>query len=184
MFVPANTAFDDACINDRNSALGAYFQTHFKSRIPEVQALIRDELQAAHPPDGTSLGTYPPGTTVYLDCPLKTAHRIIVAAVTEKIHGAGIRADTLSLIASLKGIMRLASDKRIAELWMPVLGTGHGGLDFSVALTMIVVQLRNGILQEGFHSIHRAVVTIYDPEGERTDQIERLAKAFPAMVRT
>jgi hypothetical protein len=80
--------------------------------------------------------------------------------------------------------MRVASDKRIAEIWMPVMGTGHGNLDFAVALAMIVVQLTNGILREGYHSIHRAVVMIYDPEGRRTEQIERLAKAFPAMVRT
>ncbi len=182
--LPANTTFDDECIKDLNSALGAYFQTHFKSHIAEVQKLIQEDLGAAHPTTGTSSGAYPPGTTVYLDRPLKAGHRIIIAAVTEKIHGAGIRADTLSLIASLKGVMRLASDKRIAELWMPVLGTGHGGLDFSVALAMIVVQLSNGILREGYHCIHRAVVTIYDPNGNRTEQIERLAKAFPAMVRT
>jgi O-acetyl-ADP-ribose deacetylase (regulator of RNase III) len=182
--LPANTAFDDACINDLNSALGAYFQTHFKSQIAEVQALIQDYLAAAYPVNGAKPAVYPPGTTVYLDCPLKTGRRIIIAAVTEKIPGAGIRADTLSLVASLKGIMRLASDKRIADLWMPVMGTGHGGLDFSVALAMIVVQLTNGILKEGYHCIHRAVVTIYDPDGRRAEQIERLAKAFPAMVRT
>jgi O-acetyl-ADP-ribose deacetylase (regulator of RNase III) len=181
--LPANTTFDDECINDLNSALGAYFQTHFKSRIPEVQTLIRDQLRTISPTTGTA-GTYSPGTVVYLDHPLKTGHRIVVAAVTEKIPGAGMRADTLSLIAALKGVMRVASDKRIAEIWMPVMGTGHGNLDFAVALAMIVVQLTNGILREGYHSIHRAVVMIYDPEGRRTEQIERLAKAFPAMVRT
>jgi len=180
--LPANTMFDDECVDDLNSALGAYFQTHFKSHITEVQTLIREQLLATHPTAGSTPRTYPPGTTVYLDRPLNTAHRIIVVAVTEKIRGAGIRADTLSLIASLKGIMRLASDKRIADLWIPVLGTGHGGLDFSVALAMIVVQLSNGILREGYHSIHRAVVTIYDPDGRRTDQIERLARAFPFMM--
>lgn len=182
--LPANMNFDDECINDLNSALGAYCQTHFKSHIPEVQALIRKNLDTLDTIAGTSSGAYPPGTAVYLDRPLNTAHRVIIAAVTEKIPAAGIRADTLSLIASLKGIMRLASDKRIDELWMPVLGTGHGGLDFSVALAMIVVQLSNGILREGYHCIHRAVVTIFDPDGNRKEQIERLAKAFPAMMRT
>ena len=176
--LPANTHFDDDCIGDLNSALGAYFQTHFKSRTADLRKLIRDTLSVAQP----KATVFQPGTTVYLDRPLKTKHRIIVAAVTEKIPGSGIRADTISLIAALKGVMRFASDKRISELWMPVLGTGHGGLDFSVALAMIVVQLSNGMLREGCHSIHRAVVTIYDPEGKRTEQIERLARAFPAML--
>jgi O-acetyl-ADP-ribose deacetylase (regulator of RNase III) len=182
--LPANTTFDDECINDLNSALGAYFQTHLKAHIPGVLGLIHDALDRTHTTIGTGPAAYPPGTAVYLDRPLKTPYGVIIAAVTEKIPGAGIQADTLSLVASLKGIMRLASDKRIAELWMPVLGTGHGGLDFSVALAMIVVQLSNGILREGYHCIHRAVVMVYDPEGRRGEQIERLAKAFPAMVRT
>ena len=178
--LPANTSFDDACIHDRNSALGAYFQTHFGSHINEVQALIRDQLGGRQP----DTGDHPPGTTVYIDRPLKTKHRILIVGVTEKMTGAGMRADTLSLIAAIKGVMRLASDKRIAELWMPVMGTGHGGLDFSVAMTMILLQLSNGILREGYHSIHRVIVTVHDPDGRRAEHVERLAKAFPLLART
>jgi len=180
--LPSNTMFDDDCICDLNSALGAYFQTHFKSRIAEIPKLIGQRLLADFPGISPKTGLYPAGTTIFLDRPLHMAHRIIVVAVTEKIRGAGIRADTISLLASLKGIMRLAVDKRISELWMPVLGTGHGGLDFAVALSMIVAQLSNGILKEGYHSIRRVAIMIYDPDGRRAEHIERLAKAFPALV--
>lgn len=180
--LPANTMFDDDCVSDPNSALGAYFQTHFKSRISEVQVLIRDQLHAIDPNPSTR--NYPLGTTVYLDQPIGSGQRIAVTAVTEKVPGYGMRADTLSLVAALKGVMRLASERRLSEVWMPVMGTGHGNLEFSVALAMIVMQLANGILREGYHAIHRAVVVVYDPDGRRSEQIERLAKAFPAMVRT
>jgi O-acetyl-ADP-ribose deacetylase (regulator of RNase III) len=177
--LPANTCFDDACIHDMNSALGAYFQTHFPSRIDEVLPLIREQLKADYGVGGVLPDRLPLGTAVYIDHPLKTKHRIIVVGITEKIDRAPIRADTLSLIASLKSVMRLAADKRMAELWMPVMGTGHGGLDFAVAMTMILVQLSNGILREGYHSIQRVVVMVYDPDGRRAEQVERLAKAFP-----
>jgi O-acetyl-ADP-ribose deacetylase (regulator of RNase III) len=181
--LPANVSFDDACISDTRSALGAYFQTHFKSRIPEVRALIREQLGTDHIKTGGSPCTYPPGTTVYLDRPLKTRHRIMIVGVTEEIAGTGIQADTLSLIASLKSVMRLASSRRIAELWMPVMGTGHGGLDFSVAMTMTLVQLSNGILREGYHSIQRVTVIVYDPDGRRAAQVQRVAEAFPLLAR-
>lgn len=181
--LPANTSFDDACIRDAKSALGAYFLTHFAAHISEVQSLVTTELtHTASAASGSD--TYPPGTVVYLDRPLGSKHRIIIAAVTEKIAGAGIRADTLSLIAALKGVMRVAVDRRVTDLWMPVMGTGHGGLAFSVALTMIVVQLSNGILREGYHSIQRVVVTVHDPDGRRAEEVERVAKAFPLLVRT
>jgi hypothetical protein len=38
--LPANEFFDDACIHDSRSALGAYMQHHFSGRIPEIQALV------------------------------------------------------------------------------------------------------------------------------------------------
>jgi O-acetyl-ADP-ribose deacetylase (regulator of RNase III) len=181
--LPANRSFDDACVRDGKSALGAYFQTHFPKHIAEVQSLVSAQL-GTQDPDSLSEGGYPPGTVVYLDRPLGTPNRVILAAVTEKVAGAGIQADTLSLIASLKSVMRLAVDRRLTKLWMPIMGTGHGGLDFSVALTMIIVQLSNCILREGYHSIQRFVLTVHDPDGRRAEQVERVVKAFPLLVRT
>ena len=102
--------------------------------------------------------------------------------VTDKLDGAGIQADTLSLIISLKNVLRFAADRRLAELWMPVMGTGHGGLNFSVALSMILLQLYHGLLHEGFHSIKRVVVVVHDPEKKRALQIEKLAKVYPFLA--
>lgn len=181
--LPANTAFDDACIYDDKSALGAFFQAHFHSRVEHVKALIWAELKKTGIRTERGSKNYPAGTVVCLDCPLETKHRIIIGGVSEKLKGAGIRADTLSLITTLKNVLRLAADRRLTELWMPVIGTGHGGLDFSVALSMILLQLDHGFLHEGFHSVERVVVLVHDPENKRASQIERLAKAYPFLTR-
>ena len=76
--LPANTSFDAACIHDMNSALGAYFQTHFASRIDEVLPLIREQLRVDYAGVDPLPDRLPPGTTVFMDRPLKTKHRIIV----------------------------------------------------------------------------------------------------------
>ena len=181
--LPANTAFDDACIYDDRSALGAFLQAHFGTRIDQVKALIKAELEKTAVGIGECPKKYPAGTVIYLDGPLDTKHRIIITGVTVKLEGAGIQADTLSLIASLKNVLRLAADKRLTEIWMPVMGTGHGGLDFSVALSMILLQLDHGLLHEGFHSIERVVIVVHDPDGKRASQIEKLAQAYPFLTR-
>jgi hypothetical protein len=38
--LPANTAFTDDCITDKNSALGAYVLDHFPAQIPEMTEAI------------------------------------------------------------------------------------------------------------------------------------------------
>lgn len=43
--LPANEYFDDECVRDERSALVAFVQKHFATRITELQVLIRDELQ-------------------------------------------------------------------------------------------------------------------------------------------
>lgn len=43
--LPANTSFDDECIRDKRSALGAVFQKHFPNSIEQVQQLIKEKLQ-------------------------------------------------------------------------------------------------------------------------------------------
>jgi O-acetyl-ADP-ribose deacetylase (regulator of RNase III) len=182
--LPANTCFDDECIHDTNSALGAYFQTHFSDNISEIQSLLQEQLTTKNrvTKDGYA-ECYPPGTVVYLERPLNSERQMMIVAVTEKTVGAGMEADTFSLIAAVKGMMRCAVEHRITELWAPVMGTGHGGLDFSCALSMIVIQISNGVLHEGFHSVRKCVITIFDPDGRRAEAVESVTQAFPLLVR-
>jgi O-acetyl-ADP-ribose deacetylase (regulator of RNase III) len=182
--LPSITMFDPKCLYHDRSALGAYFQKHFRSKIKNIEALIQAELKAGKGGAGRAVEEFPAGTVVYLDCPLKTKHRIIICGSSKQLEGAGIKADTLSLVASLRNVLRLAAHQRLAELWMPVMGTGLGGMDFSVALSMMLLQLDHGLLHEDFHSIQRVVIVVHDPEGKRESQIEKLAKAYPLLSRT
>ena len=43
--LPANEFFDDDCIHDSRSALGAFMQHHFKENIPDIQALVKEALR-------------------------------------------------------------------------------------------------------------------------------------------
>ncbi len=132
--LPANTTFDETCISDERSALGSFFLHHFPGAIPEMQSRIRDMAAEAC---GIPLAEFveaPPGMTLILRNPMGTDYTVMLTAVTVVDPEKGIIADTTSLLSGVKEIFSLASHERLSKLAMPVMGTGHGGLDLKAAL--------------------------------------------------
>jgi len=180
--LPANTKFDDECIRDGQSSLGAFFQAHFPNGIDDIQKMIQEEASRT----GAFLehsGDYAPGTTVFLDKPLGSGHRILVTAVTRIAPDGRISADTLSLMASIKEVLQVAAANRLTELRMPVLGTGHGGLDFSTALPLMLFQMAHCMTHEGAHQVRRVTVVVYDPGSAKTEEIGRTVQAIGGILR-
>lgn len=181
--LPANTSFDDQCIHDDRSALGSFFLKHFPSGINEIQRMIRDAALRTCGETEESFRSAPSGTTIFLDKPLGSAFRIMVTAVTTEDPQQGVTADTLSLISSVKQVFRLASQNRISSVTMPVMGTGHGGLDFKAALSLLLVQCMYSMQYEGYHHVREAIIVVYDPDRKNKDLIARVVQSFGIMTR-
>ena len=175
---PSNTLFDDECIQDSRSALGAFFQKHFPTGIDKIQTLITKRVSELPSDSRNTSAELLPGTTVFLDKPLGSQYRVLVTAVTRFSPEAGIRADTLSLIASIKAVFKISAIHRLSELYMPVLGTGHGGLGFSAALSLMLVQIVHSITHEGGHNIKRVVIVVYDPDNSRHEDVKKVIDAI------
>jgi hypothetical protein len=144
--LPANEFFDDDCINDPRSALGAYMQHHFAGRIPEIQALVAAELrrfptERVEKEPGVYATSYGVATCVYLDRPLNSAARVAMVAVTTKRAGEGLRANAKSVYDSLFAIHRVMVDHRLTSLYLPTLGSGHGGLTGEFSLFCMLMSL-------------------------------------------
>ena len=72
--LPANTCFDDECIYDPRSALGAYFQRYFPHNIDRIQSLIQENVKKLKEKGiAQSNGEFTPGTTIFLAKPLDSA---------------------------------------------------------------------------------------------------------------
>lgn len=180
--LPANTAFDDECISDKRSALGAFATRHFSKTAAEIHALIRAELARALGKDAADLPdqcTF--GQTVFLDRPFGTHHRLIIVAVTRVSTEDGIRADTDSVLAAVRGSFREAATRRLSRLFMPVLGSGHGGLTLSMALSLILIQAMSCMLLEGYHHVKHLTVVVHDPEGTHWGDVKRTVQAVAAI---
>lgn len=142
--LPANEFFDDECINDSGSALGSYMQHHFKDNIPKIQALVnkilRDEpYEEVEKEPGTMVRSYHVGKCIYLDRPLSSHHRIAMVAVTTKRANEGLQSDARYVLEAIASIQREMANHRLTHLYVPILGSGHGGLKPEMSLVCMLI---------------------------------------------
>ena len=96
--LPANEFFDDACIVDRRSALGAFVTHHFPDEIDAFKQIVAAERRSLRPilverETGQLQESYGVGTSIYLPLPLDSDLQIILTAATRKRAGEGIKAE-------------------------------------------------------------------------------------------
>jgi O-acetyl-ADP-ribose deacetylase (regulator of RNase III) len=130
--LPANEYFNDRCINDPRSALGAFVQTKFPGKTREFESLVhfalREKPSRTDLVGGKTLEAYGLGTTVFMDRPLNETHRILLAAATTERQGEGLRGDVTALFTIVREANRVAKENRLSEVVLPMIGAGHGSI--------------------------------------------------------
>ncbi len=140
--LPANSTFIDDCITDPNSALGAFFLKHHGNKVSKVQEDIKQQLEKAGYQQSEN-GNYPLGTTIILPAEYDIPAKTIITASTIRKGISGIRAEPSSICECIRQVFTITSDKKITKLYMPVLGSGHGGLDISDVLIFLVQSIKH-----------------------------------------
>jgi hypothetical protein len=163
--LPANEYFDDECIRDGNSSLGAFVQHAFGSRLDEFLREVRAQLvglpsQRVPRAERRIDDSYGIGQTVFVNG-LSPSHKVIVVSATTERVGIGLRAEPHFLYASIQGIMETMNAYRLTSLSMPVFGSGHGGMPLSVALLFNVLALRSTLLDDVGRHIRRVQVVVF-----------------------
>jgi hypothetical protein len=141
--LPANEFLDDECISDVRSALGSFVKHHFADRIEELKKLIarlRAELPAAvvERESGRFQESVGVGTSLFIREPLGGSMNLILTAATRKRAGEGIKAEPSYVLSCLNSISRIMNDEKLTDVYMPLLGAGHGDLSNEVALFCLV----------------------------------------------
>lgn len=142
--LPANEFFDDDCIHDSRSALGAFMQHHFKESIPAIQTLVKTSLahkktiEVCKKP-GEIADSYGIGTCIFLNCPVDSQLRIAMVSVTTQRSDVGLHADAAYLFEAAASLQRVMANHRLTRLLLPVLGSGHGGLSPEVSLICMLI---------------------------------------------
>lgn len=146
--LPANEFFDDACIFDHRSALGAFVGTHFGDRIDAFKRTVSEKVRVLRQAlvereVGEFQESYGVGTSLLIKVPGVPEKRVILSAVTRKRAGEGIKAEPTYVFASVQAISRIMNDERLTDLYVPLLGSGHGDMDHDLALLCLALALAN-----------------------------------------
>jgi len=167
--LPANEYFDDECVTDVNSSLGAYVQHHFKDSLEEFLAAIEGELsdlpsQRVPRAERRIDDSYGIGRAIYLHG-LAPEHRIILVSATTERTAVGLRAEPHFLYAAMQGIIETMNAQRIYSLVMPVLGSGHGGMPLIVALLFNLLAVRSCLANESGLQMKQLRIVIFNGAG-------------------
>jgi hypothetical protein len=156
--LPANTSFDDDCINDKRSALGSFFITHFVDQLKEIKETIiitaKQECRQIREMEFES------GSTILLPASFNKFTTVAVSAVTTRHSKDGIYADLCAIALTIKNIFEITADKKIDLLILPVLGSGHGGLEIDTSLNFMLFNIKYYI--HYYHHIKNVKIIIYD----------------------
>jgi Thoeris protein ThsA, Macro domain len=174
--LPTNEFFDQDCMTDPSGALGAYMLHHFKHAIPEMKALIASALQnqpttEVEKEPGVLVKSYGVGKCVYLDRPLSSAHRIAIVAVTTKRANEGLQADARYLFDAIASLYREMANRRLNKLYIPVMGSGHGGLKGPVSLVCMLIAFTELQRRQSGHHLKNANIVVFRRDDNSTPSV-------------
>lgn len=169
--LPANTTFIDDCITDAKSALGAFFLKHYPNKISKVAEDIKKQLENIGYQKNEN-GLYPPGTTIILPTEYDTPAKTIITASTVRKETSGIRAEPSTVCECIRQIFMVTADKKISELYMPILGSGHGGLKINEGLLFLVVAIKH--YSKYYHHLKSIDIIVIENDVPKLKNIFRL----------
>jgi hypothetical protein len=144
--LPCNEYFDDRCVDDARSSLGAYVNRIFQGQVPEFVNLMKNESGQKLGPGreqqkttdirAQSLGA---GRCVLIIRPLGRAIAIALVSTTTQRAGEGLATRISYLFDGMRELVKCLADARLSEVVMPVLGAGKGGIDPPLAFVGLVL---------------------------------------------
>jgi len=171
--LPADEFFDDDCILDTRSALGAYMASAFPRAIGDIQKSIAQKLENApselvereHDERARSYGV---AKCVCLKNALSSGRNVMFVSVTTKRAGIGLRSEARYLFAAMRAVCQAMNDGRFTDLSLPLMGAGHGGLEPELALLYLLLSTKAVIDDRSGGSHLRSVTIVVFRKDEHT----------------
>lgn len=136
MVLPVNTTFVDDCRTDSKSAMGSIVLKYYPEKLVQFQKDIEDTLKAE------GIKEPQPAETILMPDFYTKPCSLILTATTIKKSRDGIRSSPEIVSHCIQNIFEITADKKIKKLYIPVLGSGHGGLDVFDSLVMMLISIK------------------------------------------
>jgi hypothetical protein len=169
--LPSNTTFVDDCATDKRSSLGAFFTEHFPAEIANLPTLFMQVLDSAGI-NPTTNGQFAPGTTVILPAQFEKPAKIVITASTSRMPGTGIMSNPYIICRCVEEILRVTADHRVDTLYLPILGSGHGGVDRGLALLFLLLALLH--FSKLYHHVRKIHIIVHPKDVDGLNQSKEL----------
>lgn len=162
VILPANDKFDDECIEDIGSVLGSFVRSLYPNGNENFKSDIRKELQKKNPE------SFVVGDWISIDAKSSISEfKIGIVAVTNKIDD-DIIASSENVMLAFKGISRIMIKERIQKVYLPLMGSGHGGLSPELSLLCLLISAIEQIRRNAGNILRDVNIVIYKRDnGER-----------------
>lgn len=173
IILPANTTFVDECATDKRTAMGAFFLDRFPEKIATLPALFSSILSAQGlRPDGS--GQFPTGTTIVLPDDFAKPAKVVVTAATIRMAGAGMTSTPNIICNCVESILKSTADQRVDTIFLPILGSGHGGVDRGMALLFLILAILH--FARTHHHIRLVHVIVHPKDVDSLNQSKELSQ--------
>ena len=161
--LPTNTAFVDDCAADSRTAIGAFFMSRFPSGIASLPALLLDLLaeQGQHPDANNQFAA---GTTVVLPDEFARPAKVVITASTIRGPGVGITSSPQVICSCVECILRETADHCLDTIYLPLLGSGHGGVEKGAALLILALCLLH--FAKSYHHIRSVYIVVHPRDAD------------------
>jgi hypothetical protein len=180
--LPCNEYFDDLCVSDSRSALGAYVTRVFDGRTAAFISLMDHECRKKLGPgieqqktDVQRAASFGAGRCVLLTRPLDHSVPIALVSTTTQRGGQGLSARISYLFDGMRELAARLADERINKVVMPILGGGHGGIDKPLALVGLLLAVAEvARYGQGSQRLKRVTIVVFrrdansDPDVDQT----------------
>jgi hypothetical protein len=178
--LPCNEYFDDKCVDDTRSALGAYVNSTFQGQVPQFVSLMKHECrqrlgpgaeqQKADDEAGVSYGV---ARCLLLTQPLGRKVTVALLSTTTQRVGEGLHSRISYLFDGMRELVRRLGNARINEVVMPVLGSGHGGVDPPLAFVGLLGALAEAArYAQGSQRLKKVTIVVYRRDAKSKPQVD------------
>ena len=168
--LPCNEYFDDECARDLDSALGAYVNNVFKNRCDAFMSLVCEQCPRVFG-DGVEQEktitegrvvravSFGVGVCLLLEKPLGHHVPVALLSTTTQSPHLGLGGSVSYLFEGMKSLFRCMANARLNEVVMPLLGSGHGGVDRPLAFVGLLIAIAEAV-RRGHGGLRKRTVTI------------------------
>lgn len=171
--LPANTTFVDDCATDKRTAMGAFFLDRFPEKVAALPALFLNILAARglHPDESRQ---FTAGTTIILPDDFAKPAKVVITASTIRMAGSGITSSPHVICSCVEGILKCTADQRVDTIYLPILGSGHGGVDRGMALLFLLLAVLH--FSRTYHHIRLVQIIVHPKDVDSLNQSKELSQ--------